>query len=55
MIGVMALSPAKGPSDQQPRAATYFGYDTLGNQETMMKATTDTTLHRMADKPLLRP
>ena len=30
---------------------TYFRYDTPENQETMTKTTTDTTMHRTADKP----
>ena len=47
----MALGPEKRPSERQPRAATYFGYDAPGNQETITKATTDTALHRTADEP----
>jgi hypothetical protein len=46
-----ALSPAKRPSERRPRVATYLGYDALGNQEMMMKATTDTALHRTTDEP----
>jgi hypothetical protein len=51
MIGVVALSPAKRPSDRRPKAATYFGYDAPGNQEMMVKATTNTTLHRTVGEP----
>ena len=43
--------PVKPPDERRPGAVTYFGYDAPGNQETMMKATTDTALHRTADEP----
>ena len=51
MIGVVALGPAKRPSERRPRAATYFGYDAPRNQEMITKATTDTSFHRTANKP----
>ena len=50
-IEVVALGPARRPSDRRPRAATYFGYDAPRNQEAVTKATTDTALHRTADEP----
>jgi hypothetical protein len=45
----VALSPMKQLGKRRPRAATY--YDAPGNQETMTKTTTDSTLLRMADEP----
>jgi hypothetical protein len=50
MIGVVALSSMKRPDERRPGAATYYSYDAPGNLETTTKATTDTMLHRIADK-----
>jgi hypothetical protein len=34
MIGVVALNLTKRPGEQWARAASYYGYDPLGNLET---------------------
>jgi hypothetical protein len=41
-IRVVALSPMKRPDKRRPKAATYYGYDALGNLEMTMKTMTDT-------------
>ena len=50
-MGVVALSLMKRPGEQQPKAATYYGYDAPGNLETTAKTMTNTLLHRTADEP----
>ena len=49
-IGVVVLSLMKRLGEQRPWAATYYGYDALGNLETTTKTMTDATLHRTADE-----
>jgi hypothetical protein len=50
MIGDVALSSMKRPNEQQLGAATYYGYDTRRNLETMTKAMMDAVLHRTANE-----
>ena len=54
MIGVVALSLTKRPSEQRPGAATYYVYDVPGNLEMTTKTMTDVVLHKMADETPLR-
>jgi hypothetical protein len=40
----------KPPGEQWPRAATYYGYNALGNLETTTKTMWDAVLHMIADE-----
>jgi hypothetical protein len=49
-IGIVAPRFSRQRGDQRPRSGHQLLYNALGNQETMTKTTTETTLHRMASE-----